>query len=47
MQRFRMLIVAEPDYLDDDFQGEIDEADLAVLRLARLRLIASAASWTW
>ena len=26
MQRFRMLLVAEPDDLDDVFQGEIDEA---------------------
>src|ERR1700736_703425 len=39
MQGFRMRRVAEPDYLDDVFQREIDEADLAVLRLAQLRLI--------
>ena len=34
-----MRRVAEPDHLDDVFQREIDEADLAVLRLAQLRLI--------
>ena len=38
-----MFRVAEPDRLDDVFQREIDEADLAVLRVAQLRLIAS---WT-
>ena len=39
MQGFRMCWVAEPDYLDDVFQGEIDEADLAVRRLAQLGMI--------
>ena len=39
MQGFRMRRIAEPDHLDDVFQREIDEADLAVLRLAQLRLI--------
>jgi hypothetical protein len=40
MQGFRMRRVAEPDNLDDIFQREIDEADLAVLRLAQVRLVA-------
>jgi hypothetical protein len=39
MQGFRMFRVAEPDRLDDVFQCQIDEADLAVLRLPQLRLI--------
>ena len=39
MQGFRVRRVAEPDRLDDVFQCEIGEADLAVLRLAQLRLI--------
>jgi hypothetical protein len=39
MQGFRVRRVAEPDRLDDVFQREIGEADLAVLRLAQLRLI--------
>jgi hypothetical protein len=39
MQGFRMYRVAEPDRLDDVFQREIDEVDLAVLRVAQLRLI--------
>ena len=39
MQGFGMFRVAEPDRLDDVFEREIDEADLAVLGLAQLRLI--------
>ena len=39
MQGFGMCWVAEPDHLDDVFQAGIDEADLAVLGLAQLRLI--------
>ena len=39
MQGFGMRWVAEPDHLDDVFQRESDEADLAVLRLPQLRLI--------
>ena len=39
MQGFKMHLVAEADRLDDIFQRDIDEADLAVLRLAQLRLI--------
>src|ERR1700730_7513872 len=39
MQGFRVPRVAEPDRLDDVFQCQIDEADLAVLRLTQLRLI--------
>src|ERR1700730_8307199 len=39
MQGVRVPRVAEPDYLDDVFQREIDEADLAVLRLAQVRKI--------
>jgi hypothetical protein len=38
-ERIRVRRVAEPDRLDDVFLGEIDEADLAVLRLAQVRLI--------
>jgi hypothetical protein len=34
-----MRLVAVPDYLDDVFQRDIDEADLAVLRLPQVRLI--------
>jgi hypothetical protein len=47
MQGLRMRRVAEPDHLNDVFQRDIDEADLAVLRVAQLCLVASAASWTW
>jgi hypothetical protein len=39
MQGFGMRRVAEPDYLDDVLQREIDEAGVAVLRLPQLRLI--------
>jgi Uroporphyrinogen-III synthase HemD len=39
MQGFRMRRVAEPDYLDDVFQRESDEANLAILGLPQLRLI--------
>jgi hypothetical protein len=34
MQGFGVCRVAEPDRFNDVFQGEIDEADLAFLRLA-------------
>ena len=34
-----MLLVAEPDRLDDVFQREIGEADLAVLRLTQLCVV--------
>ena len=39
MQRVRVRWIAEPDRFDDVFQGEIDETDFAVFRLAQVRLI--------
>jgi hypothetical protein len=39
MEGFRVRRVAAPDHLDDVFECEIDEADLAVLRVAQLRLL--------
>ena len=39
MQSFGVRLVAEPDGFDDVFQGEIDEADLAVFGLTQVLMI--------